>query len=127
MLALAVKVAARLRAQGLEARTVVLKTKYYDFVQTTRSKTLAAATADGEALYQAGCALLAQTLVGRKPLRLMGITAMNLLPSGQVRPASLFDDEGSKLAKRRKINQAVDRINGTFGWQTILPATLLDE
>jgi len=127
LLALAVKVGRRLRGQRLEARTVVLKTKYYDFVQTTRSKTLPAATADDEALYQAGCALLAQTLAGRKPLRLMGITATNLLDSGQARPASLFAGDGDKAAKRRKINQAVDQINETFGKQTILPATLLDD
>jgi len=127
LLALAVKVGKRLRRQGLEARTVVLKTKYYDFVQTTRSKTLNAATADDEALYQAGCKLLAQTLAGRKPLRLMGITATNLLDSGQMRPASLFDGDGGRVSKRRKINQAVDRINETFGKQTILPATLLDD
>ncbi|MDD5759867.1 MAG: DNA polymerase IV [Desulfobulbaceae bacterium] len=127
LLALAVKVANRLRVQGVEARTIVLKTKYYDFVQTTRSQTLAAATADDEVLYQAGCALLTQTLAGRKPLRLMGLTAMNLLSSGRVRPALLFDGEDCRLDKRRKINQAVDQINDNFGRRTIMPATLLNE
>jgi len=127
LLALAVKVARRLRSRGLETRTIVLKTKYYDFVQTTRSKTLAEPTADDEALYLAGCALLMQTLAGRKPLRLMGITATNLVVSGQVHPASLFGGVGERLARRRKINQAVDRINDNFGRSTIIPATLLNE
>lgn len=127
LLAMSVKVGKRLRGQGVEARTVVLKTKYYDFVQTTRSKTLALPTADDEALYQAGGTLLAQTLAGRKPLRLMGITATNLLAAGQVRPASLFDEAGGRVCKRRQINRAVDQINATFGKQTILPATLLDD
>lgn len=127
LLALAVKVASRLRSRGLETRTIVLKTKYYDFVQTTRSKTLAEPTADDEALYLAGCALLRQTLAGRKPLRLMGVTATNLVVSGQVCPASLFGCEGERSAKRRKINQVVDRINDNFGRSTIIPATLLDE
>ena len=127
LLALAVKVGKRLRRHGLAARTVVVKTKYYDFVQTTRSKTLATATADDKVLYQAGCALLAETMAGRKPLRLLGITATNLLGSGQARPASLFDLEGDQEEKRRKINQAVDRINDTFGGRMVLPAALLDD
>ena len=126
LLALAVKVGSRLRGQRLEARTVVLKTKYYDFVQTTRSQTLPLATADERVLYQVACKLLGQTLAGRKPLRLMGVTATNLLDSGQARPVSLFDGDGGRDAKRRKINQAVDQINETFGKQMILPASLLD-
>ncbi len=126
LLALAVKVGKRLRRHRLTARTVVLKTKYYDFVQTTRSKTLATATADEKTLYQAGCALLAETMAGRKPLRLLGITATNLLDSGQARPASLFGLDNDLEEKRRKINQAVDNINDAFGRQMVLPATLLD-
>ncbi len=127
LLSLAVKVGKRLRRHGLEARSVVLKTKYHDFVQTTRTRTLAAATADDGVLYQAGITLLAETLAGKNPLRLLGITATNLQASGKARPASLFDPGGGREEKRRKVNQAMDRINESFGRQLIAPATLLDE
>lgn len=127
LLALAVKVGERLRRHGLTARTVVLKTKYYDFTQTTRSKTLALATADHKAIYQASGALLAETLAGRKPLRLVGITTTNLQGAGAARPALLFELDSNGDEKRRKINQAMDRINETFGRQTIKPAALLEE
>lgn len=127
LLSLAVKVGKRLRRHGMEARRVVLKTKYYDFVQTTHAKTLTVATADDEVLYQAGCTLLAGTLAGDKPLRLLGVTATNLQAAGQARPVSLFDQGSGREEKRRKVNQAVDRINEGFGRQLILPATLLDD
>jgi DNA polymerase-4 len=127
LLALAVKVGQRLRRQGLLARTVVLKTKYYDFIQTTRSLTLKGVTADEGVLYRSGCQLLAETQVGQKPLRLLGISATNLLETGLARPVSLFDPDGGQEEKRRKINQAVDRINESFGREFIRPATLLDD
>ena len=127
LLALAVKVGKRLRRYGVEARTVVVKVKYHDFIQITRSTALTTASADEEVLYRAACQLLTETHAGRKPVRLLGITATNLLPAGQPRPGSLFDQGEGREERRRRINQAVDRINETFGRESILPATLLDE
>lgn len=126
LLALAVKVGRRLRDHGMEARTVVVKIRYHDFVQSTRSLTLAAANSDEEVIYQAACRLLADTQAGRKPVRLLGITASNLLTGGQARPNSLFAEETDRKEKRRRINQAVDRINATFGNEAIKPGTLVE-
>ncbi|MDP2105802.1 MAG: DNA polymerase IV [Desulfobulbaceae bacterium] len=126
LLSLALKVGSRLRRHGLVARTVVLKTKYYDFVQTTRSKSLAV-TDDDETLYRTGCQLLVQTLAGRKPLRLLGLTATNLHEGCLARQGSLFDHCGGREEKRRQINQAVDRINAVYGRDGIRPAALLEE
>ena len=127
LLALAVKVGRRLRQHDMEARTVAVKVRYHDFTHVTRSITLSTASADGEVLYQVGCTLLAETMAGRKPMRLLGITGSNLLPAGQARPVSLFAQEDGREEKRRRINQAVDRINETFGNGLILPATLVKE
>lgn len=126
LLALALKVGSRLRGHGVVARTVILKTKYYDFVQATRSKTVAA-TDDDEALYRAGCQLLEQTLAGRKPLRLLGLSATNLQDAKITRQGSLLDYLEGKEEKRRQINQAVDRINAVYGRGGIRPATLLED
>jgi len=126
LLSLALKVGCRLRGQGVMARTVVLKTKYYDFVQTTRSRTIVA-TDDDEVLYRTGCQLLGETMAGRKPLRLLGLTATNLEEAGQIRQGSLFAGRGEREEKRRQINQAVDRINAAYGRGGIRPATLLED
>ncbi|MEN9353469.1 MAG: hypothetical protein RL318_794 [Fibrobacterota bacterium] len=68
------KVAQELQEKHFEGRTVVLKVKYGDFQQVTRSRTLAMPVMDGEQLAQAILPLLEQTEAGRKPVRLLGVT-----------------------------------------------------
>jgi len=63
-----------LKQEGRTGRTVVLKVKYHDFEQITRSKTLAAPPQDWHALHEIACDLLKKkTLAGRKPVRLLGL------------------------------------------------------
>ncbi|MFZ5802414.1 MAG: DNA polymerase IV [Candidatus Omnitrophota bacterium] len=65
--------------EGVEAdtktgRTVVLKVKYHDFEQITRSKTLPKPVQGWEELYQIACRLLrTKTRAGEKPVRLLGL------------------------------------------------------
>ncbi|MDD5225868.1 MAG: DNA polymerase IV [Candidatus Omnitrophica bacterium] len=63
-----------LKQEGRTGRTVVLKVKYHDFEQITRSKTLAAPPQDWHILHEIACDLLKRkTLAGRKPIRLLGL------------------------------------------------------
>ena len=63
-----------LTQEGRTGRTVVLKVKYHDFEQITRSKTLAAPPQDWHILHEIACDLLKKkTLAGRKPIRLLGL------------------------------------------------------
>ena len=63
-----------LKQEGRTGRTVVLKVKYHDFEQITRSRTLVAPPQDWHALYEMACDLLKKkTLAGRKPIRLLGL------------------------------------------------------
>ncbi|MFH0985630.1 MAG: DNA polymerase IV [Candidatus Omnitrophota bacterium] len=71
---LAERVFCDLKEEGLFGRTVVLKVKYHDFEQITRSRTLAAPPGDWPVLYEIACDLLKKkTLAGRKPIRLLGL------------------------------------------------------
>jgi DNA polymerase-4 len=68
-----------LEKEGRTGRTVVLKVKYHDFEQITRSKTLVAPPQDGHVLYEIACDLLKKkTLAGRKPIRLLGLGVSGL-------------------------------------------------
>lgn len=63
-----------LKQEGRTGRTVVLKVKYHDFEQITRSRTLAAPPSDWQTLHEIACDLLKKkTLAGRKPIRLLGL------------------------------------------------------
>jgi len=125
LLALASKVARRLRRHGFVGRTVTLKVKYHDFVQITRSVTLPEAADDGKEIFQSCCSLLGKTEVGNKPVRLFGISLSQLRYCDGEEQLALFDEIDSP-PKRKRLNKALDTISEKFGDEAILPGTLLE-
>ena len=125
LLALSVAVGRRLRSHGLLTRTVTVKVKNYDFRQVTRSFTLKGNTDDTRILYQTGLDLLEKTEAGRKPVRLIGITAGNLSAEKISQQMELFNP-GQANRELKNVNPALDHITNRFGKNAILPATLLD-
>jgi DNA polymerase-4 len=124
LLSLANRVAKRLRGYGLVGKTVTLKVKYYDFVQITRSITLGEPTDDSREIFQTCCSLLGKTEVGRRPVRLFGISLSQLSDSDETRQLALFAVE--EADKRRRLNKALDTISEKFGEGAIVPGTLLE-
>lgn len=71
----------QLEAEGRRGRTIVLKVKYHDFESITRSKTLEHFPAHAKAVWGIACDLLMnKTLVGKKPIRLIGLGISGLEP-----------------------------------------------
>ena len=124
LLSLANKVAKRLRGYGLVGKTVTLKVKYYDFVQITRSITLGEPTDDCREIFQRCCNLLGKTEVGKRPVRLFGISLSQLSDSDEARQLALFAAE--EADKRRRLNKALDTISEKFGNGAIVPGTILE-
>lgn len=76
---LADEVAADLRRIGKPGRTVTLKVKYNDFSTISRSRTLATATDDAQTVVQVAVELLkTATELGRRPIRLVGVSMSGL-------------------------------------------------
>jgi len=126
LLSLATRVARRLRAHGLEGRTITVKVKYSNFDQVTRSFTLENPTDDGSQLFETAQGLLKKTDAGRRPVRLLGIQVSKLDSTGSLRQVGLFDDD-DKPRKRRDLNRALDRIQERFGEEAVVPGLLVDE
>ena len=80
------RTASILERKGLYARTVVLKMRYGDFTTITRSHTHEPATHSGDELAERAVRLLEKTEAGRRPVRLLGVSAHNLSES-RARPA----------------------------------------
>ena len=120
---LATKVARRLRWHGAAGRTVTLKVKYDDFVQITRSVTLGKATDDGREIYQSCCSLLGRTEVGKRLVRLLGVSVSRLDFSEEGQQLFLFD-EAETPDKRQRLNRALDRISERFGDEAVVPGSL---
>lgn len=124
LLALCLKVGKRARDKDLVGRTVTIKVKYRDFVQVTRSLTLPEPVANDKALYQTGLHLLAKTEIGLRPIRLLGISLANLIPTQASGQLTLFGQEQNKMRNCR-LYKAIDTISAKYGGGSIMPATLV--
>jgi len=126
LLDLAERVAARLRRLGLRGRTITLKVKYSDFRLITRSVTHADATDDGGRLYREAVSLLSKTQVGRRPVRLLGISVSSLTDKPGTAQLSLLEPapEDNRI---ERLNRAVDDIRSRYGSGAVMKSRLLGE
>lgn len=126
ILSLANRVALRMRREEVRGSTVSLKVKYSDFTQITRAATLPEPTDDSMEIYSTSCRLLKKTAVGKRPVRLLGISLSQLSSLEGEKQLFLFDqDKGYR--KRKNLNTALDSICEKFGEKSIRPATLISE
>jgi DNA polymerase-4 len=123
LLSLTTRVSRRLRRHGVAGKTVTLKVKYHDFLQVTRSETLPEVTDDGREIFRRCCGLLNKTEVGKRPVRLLGISVSHLRAQGEKRQLSLFQARFT-APKRKRLNLALDKMSEKFGEDGILPGTL---
>jgi DNA polymerase-4 len=86
---LARRVAASLEKKNLLARTVTLKLRYGDFTTVTRSHTGAAPTRSPAEFAARAAALLERTEAARRPVRLLGVGAHELLGAENAYPEQL--------------------------------------
>ncbi len=94
---LAAEVAEDLRKRQLLARTVTIKVRYADFTTVTRSHTLGVAGCDAASLAWHASALMRRTDAASRPVRLLGVTASNLL-EGAPKQLPLFAGEAGAAA-----------------------------
>jgi len=113
------RVAAELREGGFSAGRVTLKLRLAPFETHTRSVT-EEPTQDGLELYRRALALLERDRVTR-PVRLIGLSASRLGPSGQ----GQLDLLDPAALRRERLACVVDRLTARFGAGTVIPAALL--
>jgi DNA polymerase IV len=124
LLRLSGRTARGLRSSGYAARTVVVKLRLASFKTITRSRTLSDPTDVAQQIYLTACDLY--ETAGLDPqalLRLVGVRATGLVPVGTASTQLVF---GDRPAAWREAEQALDRIAGRFGTDTVRPATLVD-
>ena len=121
---LAMKTGKRMRSHALKGRTVILKVKYSDFEQITRSRTLDKTTDDGMAVYHAARELMRKTEVGKEPVRLLGVSVSGLETVTAEVQLDLFRPD-EKIKRSEKLNRAIDSLQDRFGSQSIGPGSLV--
>lgn len=120
LLRLAERVAERLRAGGWVARTLAIKLRFGDFETITRSQTLAEPTDVTQRIATEARALYAASPVVGRGLRLIGVRASALLPTGTVALGLWNDDE-----PWREAEGAIDALTERFGRGAVQRASLL--
>jgi DNA polymerase-4 len=80
-------------AKNFNARTLTIKIKYHDFEQITRSRTLANPIINNSAAKYLLEELINTTEVGKRKVRLLGITLSSLEKQTNYRQMDLFDSE----------------------------------
>jgi DNA polymerase-4 len=68
--------------------------------------------------------LLKKTKVGKKPVRLLGISLSHLNLFGTETQLSLFQQDRAS-SKREKLNATLDSISDKFGEKSVRPGTLV--
>ena len=120
---LVARVGADLRADGIAARTVVLKLRHDDFRTVTRRRTLDDATQLDAELGAAAVALFRtafeEVRARDRGVRLIGVAAANLTAAAE---GDLF--EPAERARLRKLTSAVDEVRARFGFDALAPARI---
>ncbi len=123
LLRLSGRTARGLRAADALARTVVIKLRLANFTTITRSRTLPEPTDVAQIIYSTACALYsASGLDSRARLRLVGVRANGLVPASRAATQLAF---GQRETGWRDAEQALDRISGRFGADSVRPAALV--
>ncbi|UOQ88916.1 DNA polymerase IV [Agromyces endophyticus] len=119
LLRLSDDVAVRLRKAGAVGRTVVLKLRYGDFRTVTRSRTLGEPTDVARRIYDEASAALGELVGDGARIRLIGVRAEQLRPSGG--GAALWDPD----EEWREAERAIDEVTARFGRGAVRPAALV--
>jgi DNA polymerase-4 len=120
LLRLSTRTGERLRAAGIEARTISIKVRWESFETVTRSRTLGEATHSTQRIYRTATELFEALGASGRPVRLIGVRAEQLLEEGSDPAALWSDDDGW-----RAVDQAVDDVRGRFGGAGVTSASLL--
>lgn len=119
LLRLATDVGARLRRAQVVARTVTLKLRYGDFTTVTRSRTLAEPTDVARRIYDEALIPLADLVGDGRRVRLIGVRAEHLKPTGDGAPLWDPDEEW------RDAERTIDEVSKRFGRGAVRPAALV--
>jgi len=122
----AIRVARRLRHDGVTGRVVQLKLRFSDFHTITRQETLRQPTLDADEIYRSGRALLALARESDgegRPIRLVGVGVHAIRPADE-EELDLFLPPPSQ-SKSRKLADVIDRIEDRFGRGKVTRAKIL--
>jgi DNA polymerase-4 len=129
LLALSVRVAADLRSDGLQARSIGVKLRDHDFKTRLGSRTLPEPIDSDRAVYQVARGILAALRAKRRvAARLIGVALSRFETRSAAVQLGLLEQtpaiQPTETPRDRAIAKTVDTINRRFGQDAVRPARL---
>lgn len=124
---LAESVAARLRELGLKAKGVQIFLRDNNLVSATRQKQMKMAVCTSTQLIDTAMELFHSYWRWQRPLRGLGLSAINLVvgSGNDIVQLALFDDSAERMMLLEKLERAVDNIRWRYGHKAVLRASAL--
>lgn len=131
LLALAKKVASRLKSSGQCASSICVEIKYYTFISVSHQMGIHTPTNDAEIIYKNAC-LLFDALWDETPIRLLGIRTTKLTSQEEPVQLDLFHiketiKETKKDAKKEQLEAALQKVRQKYGNQVVQKASELSK
>lgn len=124
-LVLADSVSRRLREQGLSGRVVTVSVRSSGLMWFSRQRKLPRFTDLSDEIVRAALALFAENYTWSEPIRSLGISVSDLVPSGRPRQLDIFGDD--RLLRRERLETTMDGLKNRFGTYAVHPAVLLKD
>ena len=124
---LAESVARRLRDTGFKGRTVQIWLRDNTMAAFDRQTTLERPTNLASEICDAAMQLLRNNYTFTKPLRSIGVRAMNLVPESNAHQLSFFTADEAKREKREILERTIDKIRDRFGYYSINTALMRED
>jgi DNA polymerase-4 len=116
LLSLSEQVAAALRAEGVNGRTITLKLRYQDFETHSYGRTVENAVDNAIEINTIARMLFDKNWQSFRKIRLIGVSASNLNQGED--QLGLFDDPKNKI-RNEKLDKAVDEIRERYGRKAV--------
>ncbi|MEQ1856185.1 MAG: DNA polymerase IV [Longimicrobiales bacterium] len=130
LLEISESVSSGLRKEGLNAKTVTVKLRDYDFRTRSRSRTLAEPVESDSGIRDVARVLLAELRSQRRvAVRLLGVALSGLSEGSATRQLGLFPEEpvAGESERDRTVSRTVDQLREKFGRVAGRPGRLLQD
>lgn len=113
-------VCSRMRRHGVKCRTVQVTLRAPDFRSFVRQQPLEKASNIAADIIPVAMELIKRNWILTNPIRMITVTATNLVPADEPEQSCLFESENDFLEKKkRKLAKTMDELRGRFGQGSI--------
>lgn len=113
-------VCSRMRRHGVKCRTVQVTLRAPDFRSFVRQQPLEKASNIAADIIPVAMELIKRNWILTNPIRMITVTATNLVPADEPEQSCLFESENDSFEKKkRKLAKTMDELRGRFGQGSI--------